>query len=110
MFFLAATQALVFLRQYNITDLVAARSNILGVNFYIETLQITTITETQDVTLNDLVCALGGLMGLFLGMSVISIVEIIHQLVMHVKATRVGLANAKRLRARQATLQRNFVF
>lgn len=56
------------------------RRNYLMINFYIQGLHVISIEESQEVTLLDLYADIGGILGLFLGMSILSFGEVFHQL------------------------------
>ena len=53
------------------------KEKILAVNFYYSELRYTEITQTEQTSIMDLVCGIGGLLGLFVGASLLSLVELI---------------------------------
>lgn len=63
----------------NVNDTEIAK-NFIQANFYFETMQSTFIDETQLITTLDLITYFGGIIGLFLGMSFVSVIEIIYYL------------------------------
>ncbi|RMZ95146.1 acid-sensing ion channel 5 [Brachionus plicatilis] len=58
------------------------RESILAVNIYYESLKQTEITESASVTLDALIADIGGIHGLFLGISILSFAEIIDLIIM----------------------------
>ena len=61
----------------NIIDFNYLRENILAVSIYFDALQSTVIEESEQMNFVDLVSGIGGTLGLFLGVSVLTLVEII---------------------------------
>ena len=53
----------------------SVRDKVLAINVYFDTLEFTTIDELEKNELIDLIAAMGGLLGLFLGMSFITFFE-----------------------------------
>lgn len=62
------------------TQVSMLNDNYLLVNFHFESMNMRVIDETQAFTLLDLFTYFGGILGLFLGMSVMSIAEVFHQM------------------------------
>ena len=58
-------------------DYETLKENILAVNVYFEALESTMIDEGKQMELVDLIASIGGTMGLFLGISVLSLFEIV---------------------------------
>jgi hypothetical protein len=61
----------------NYTDL---KKNILALNIYYSEFKYTEIAELEKTSLIDLICNIGGTLGLFLGASLLSLVEIFEAL------------------------------
>ena len=62
----------------NLSDL---RKSVLSMNIYYSSLKYTEITQLEKNTLVDLVCDIGGTMGLFLGASLLSMIELLEALI-----------------------------
>ena len=56
------------------------KQNILSVNIYFDRLESTTIQEGKQTEFVDLVAGIGGTLGLFLGVSVLSLFEVVEVL------------------------------
>lgn len=57
------------------------RESILAVNIFYEHLKQTEITENESISLDGLIGSIGGTLGLFLGISLLSFFELIDLLV-----------------------------
>lgn len=66
--------------EFNTTDMREIRKNFILVNFFFDSLNVVTVVESQDFTLRDLFIYIGGVIGLFLGMSFMSIGDIFQAL------------------------------
>jgi hypothetical protein len=58
-------------------DYETLKENILAVNVYFEALESTTIDEGKQMEMVDLIAGIGGTLGLFLGISVLSLFEVV---------------------------------
>uniref|UniRef100_A0A915HY92 Uncharacterized protein n=1 Tax=Romanomermis culicivorax TaxID=13658 RepID=A0A915HY92_ROMCU len=62
------------------TKVELLEDNFVVVNFHYESMNMRVIDETQAFTLLDLFTYFGGIIGLFLGMSIMSLAEVLHQI------------------------------
>ena len=65
----------------NFSDTESARNNLVNVNVYFEDIQIANITEQEGYTVTALFSDIGGQLGLFLGVSILSITELLMWLI-----------------------------
>lgn len=72
--------------EFNKTSLTEIRKNFVLVNFFFDSLSVITVVESQDFTLRDLFIYIGGVIGLFLGMSFVSIGDIFELLSLCISA------------------------
>ena len=62
-------------------NLSELRKGVLSINVYYSSLRYTEITQLEKSTVVDLVCSIGGTMGLFLGASLLSLIELLEALI-----------------------------
>lgn len=70
---------------YSIHSVGSLKRTILDVYFYYEDLSYTEITQIPKMSVTNLISDIGGTFGLFLGLSLLSLVEIAHIIVALVK-------------------------
>lgn len=64
----------------NATNLTTIRDNFLLLNVYVESKELDEILEQQEFTMQMLIAETGGTIGFWLGMSVLSVVELLQML------------------------------
>jgi hypothetical protein len=62
---------------YNFTDLSEFKKDVLAINIYFQDISYTNIEQSLVIDTLDLISSVGGLLGLWIGASVLSLVEII---------------------------------
>ena len=61
----------------NISDFDEFKQNNLGVNIYLSSMEYTELWEMPQISFIDLVSNMGGALGIFLGFSIFSFIEIL---------------------------------
>ena len=63
--------------EVNITDFDEFKQNNLGINIYLSSMEYTELWEMPQISFIDLVSNMGGALGIFLGFSIFSFIEIL---------------------------------
>ena len=82
------------IRANNITTFDKLKRNVLSLNIYYDVLQYKVIEEVPSTDLVTLISGLGGTMGLILGMSFLSVLELV-EICLNILFLKLDLSNAK---------------